>query len=124
MLRFLLLLAICAVLAYCGSTVKLGERTFFDHVRAVWSTDEAKDMRKGLEEKTGPALDRMKRGVKAGIEAAAGEDGQPVPAADGGPWLDAGPLPDASPLPADAAPAEAPLPPKDPKAKAKPKADR
>jgi hypothetical protein len=87
MLRFLLLLAICALLAYCGSTVKLGERTFFDHVRAIWSTSEVKDMRKGLEEKAAPALDKVKRGVKAGIEAAAGEDGPP---ADAGPRLDGG----------------------------------
>lgn len=75
MLRWLMILTIGAFLAYLGSTVKLGSRTFFGHVQAIWSTDEAQDMRKGLEEKAGPALDRVKRGVKAGIEAAAGEDG-------------------------------------------------
>lgn len=73
MLRWLVILTICAALAYFGSTVKLGNRTFFEHVRAVWSTDEAQDMRKGLGDKAGPALDRVKRGVQAGIEAATGE---------------------------------------------------
>lgn len=111
MLRLLFILAIAAVIAYFGSTVKLGQRTFFGHVRAIWSTDEAKDMRKGLGEKAGPALDRMKRGVEAGIKAATGDDGGPI---DGGPIGD-GPI-DATELPAEALPAEPkPAPAKEPK---------
>jgi hypothetical protein len=104
MLRLLLILTIAAVIAYFGSTVKLGQRTFFGHVRAIWSTDEAKDMRKGLEEKAGPALDRMKRGVEAGIKAAAGDDGGPAAGAtgDGGPIGD-GPI-DGAAVPAEALP--------------------
>lgn len=93
MLRFLMILVIGAAIFYFGSTVKLGSRTFFGHIQAVWSTDEAKDMRKGIEEKAGPAVDKVKRGVKAGIEAAAGDedarashDGGPIDggASDGG----------------------------------------
>lgn len=112
MLRLLVILTLAAVVAYFGSTVKLGERTFFGHIRAIWSTKEAQDMRKGLDEKAGPALDRMKRGVEAGIKAAGRDDG-------GSPPIDAGvsdapadaavlpeaPLPDARPA---AAPAKAP----------------
>lgn len=96
MLRWLVILIVCAALAYFGSTVKLGNRTFFEHVRAVWSTDEAQDMRKGLEDKAGPALDRVKRGVQAGIEAATGDGSSDAGSPDAGP--------------PDAAPAEAPLP--------------
>lgn len=92
MLRLLVILTLAAVVAYFGSTVKLGERTFFGHIRAIWSTKEAQDMRKGLDEKAGPALDRMKRGVEAGIKAAGGDDG-------GSPPIDAG----VSDAPADAA---------------------
>lgn len=92
MLRLLVILTLAAVVAYFGSTVKLGERTFFGHIRAIWSTKEAQDMRKGLDEKAGPALDRMKRGVEAGIKAAGGDDG-------GSPPVDAG----VSDAPADAA---------------------
>jgi len=114
MLRLLLLLAIAAFIAYFGSTVKLGERTFFGHIRAVWSTDEARDMRKGLGEKAGPALDRMKRGVEAGIKAATGDDGGPAGSTiDGGP-IDGGAIDGASAeaidgekLPAEALPSEA-----------------
>jgi hypothetical protein len=108
MIRLLLILTIAAVIAYFGSTVKLGQRTFFGHVRAIWSTDEAQDMRKGLGEKAGPALDRMKRGVEAGIKAATGDDAGPgEPAIDGGP-IDAplDPPSDGAGLPAEALPAE------------------
>ena len=66
MLRFLIFLAIAGGLAFCGATVKLGNRTFIGHVRAIWATDEAKDMRKGIEEKAGPVVDKLKRGAKAG----------------------------------------------------------
>lgn len=106
MLRLLFILALAAVIAYFGSTVKLGQRTFFGHVRAIWSTDEAQDMRKGLGEKAGPALDRMKRGVEAGIKAATGDDGGPSePTVDGGPIGD-GPAVDGAELPAEALPVE------------------
>jgi hypothetical protein len=74
MLRWLMIFALVAGVVYFGSTVKLGQRTLFGHVRAIWATDEVQDMRKGLGEKAGPALDRVKRGVRAGIEAAAGDD--------------------------------------------------
>lgn len=83
MVRTILTLAVCAVLLYVGLTVRLGSRTFFGHLSAIWSTPEAQDMRKGVGEKAGPALERVKRGVEAGIKAAADTD-------DGVP--DAGPL--------------------------------
>jgi hypothetical protein len=129
MFRLLLILAIAAVIAYFGSTVQLGQRTFFGHVRAVWSTDEARDMRKGLEEKAGPALDRMKRGVEAGIKAATGDDGGPAEGAtiDGGPIGDGridapGEGVDDPKLPAEAPPAEPrPAPTKDPRREPKKK---
>jgi len=69
-MRFLLYLAIALGLAYCGATVKLGKRTFFGHVKAIWSTDEAKELKDGVREKAGPAADRVKRGIEKGYEAA------------------------------------------------------
>lgn len=114
MLRLLVILTLAAVVAYFGSTVKLGERTFFGHIRAIWSTKEAQDMRKGLDEKAGPALDRMKRGVEAGIKAAGRDDG-------GSPPIDAG----VSDAPADAAVLpEAPLPDARPAAEPADKSDK
>jgi len=74
MIRLLVFLAIAGALAYCGATVPLGKRTFFGHVRAIWATEEVQELKHGVEEKAGPAVERVKRGVKAGIEAATGED--------------------------------------------------
>lgn len=70
MIRWLVILAIAGVLAYCGATVPLGKRTFFGHVRAIWATDEVQDLKQGVKENAGPTVDRLKRGVEKGIEAA------------------------------------------------------
>jgi hypothetical protein len=77
MIRLLVFLAIAGALAYCGSTVPLGKRTFFGHVRAIWATEEVQELKQGVEEKAGPAVERVKRGVKAGIQAATGDDAGP-----------------------------------------------
>jgi hypothetical protein len=72
MLKLILTLAIVGLLAYCGATVKLGNKTFFGHIRAIWATEEMHELKQGIEEKAGPTADKVKRGVKAGIEAAEG----------------------------------------------------
>jgi hypothetical protein len=73
-LRFLLLIAIAAGLTVCGATVKLGNRTLFGHVRAIWATDEAQEMAKGIGDKAGPMVDKVKRGAKAGWDEATKDD--------------------------------------------------
>jgi hypothetical protein len=70
MIRFILFMATLLVLAYFGATVKLGNRTLFGHVRAVWATDEAQDMKKGVEQSAKPMLEKVKRGVEAGYREA------------------------------------------------------
>ena len=70
MIRLIIFLTLAIGLAYVGATVKLGKRTFFGHIRAIWATEEVQDLKHGVEEKAGPAVDRVKRGVKAGLEAA------------------------------------------------------
>ena len=74
MIRLIVLLAIAVGLAYCGATVKLGKRTFFGHVRAIWKTDEAQDLKEGVKDTAGPTVDKVKRGVKRGIEEATKDD--------------------------------------------------
>lgn len=69
MIRFLLFLIFAGALAYCGATVKLGNRTFFEHVRAIWHTDEAQDLKRGVEQTAGPAVNRVERGIHAGVKA-------------------------------------------------------
>ncbi|MDQ3368385.1 MAG: hypothetical protein M3680_23415 [Myxococcota bacterium] len=74
MLRLIVVVVLAAGLAYCGSTVKLGKRTFFGHVRAIWATDEVRELKEGVKDSAGPTVTRVKRGVKKGIEAAHEED--------------------------------------------------
>ncbi|MBL8625172.1 MAG: hypothetical protein JNK64_27930 [Myxococcales bacterium] len=88
MIRFVFTLIIVGVLVFLGATVKLGKRTFFGHVSAIWSTNEAKDMREGVSEKAKPALEKVKRGVEAGYKEATKDEGG-----------DAGPTPAPSPSP-------------------------
>lgn len=70
MIRLLVFLALAAGLAYCGATVKLGKRTFFEHVRAIWATEEVQDLKEGVKDKAGPAAARVKRGFEKGVQAA------------------------------------------------------
>ena len=69
MFRALIWLVIIGAFIWFGATVKLGNRTFFGHVRAIWKTDEAQDLKHGVQEKAGPAAKKLEKGVKAGINA-------------------------------------------------------
>lgn len=85
MIRWLFWLVVVVVLVWCGATVKLGKRTFFQHVSAIWSTPEAQDMKSGIQEKAGPLVEKVERGVKAGYHEAtkpddAGAPTEPAPA--------------------------------------------
>lgn len=73
-IRFFLTFLIVLALVIAGATVKLGKRTFFGHVAAIWHTDEAQDMKQGIQEKAGPAAKKLERGVKAGYREATKPD--------------------------------------------------
>lgn len=60
MIKLLIYLALAAGLAYCGATVKLGKRTFFGHVKAIWATEEVQDLKEGVKENLGPAAKTVK----------------------------------------------------------------
>ena len=68
MIRSLITFAIILAIAYCGATVPLGERTFFQHVAGIWQTEEAQQLRQGVQESSVPVVERVKRGVQAGVE--------------------------------------------------------
>lgn len=70
MIRFLLYLAIAIGLVYFATTVPLGKRTLVGHVRAIWHTQEVQELKQGVKDKAGPAVDRLERGVNAGYKAA------------------------------------------------------
>lgn len=67
LVRTLITLAVLGALAWCGATVPLGSRTFFGHVKNIWSADETKELVDGVKKKSGPVVDRVKRGVEAGM---------------------------------------------------------
>ncbi len=74
MIRLLLWLAVLAGLAYVAVTVPLGKKTFVQHVRSIWHTEEVQDLKEGVKETAGPAVKRVERGVKAGYEAMKGSE--------------------------------------------------
>ncbi|HWN66600.1 MAG TPA: hypothetical protein VNM90_03110 [Haliangium sp.] len=74
-------IVIGALLYFCA-TVKLGERTFFGHIKNIWAADETQDMVEGIKESSGPMVDRVQRGVKAGFEEARRPEDAGVPDAE------------------------------------------
>jgi hypothetical protein len=70
MLRFLVYLVIAIGLFYVATQVPIGRRTLVGHVRAIWHTEEVQELKDGVKQKAGPAVDRIERGVKAGYHAA------------------------------------------------------
>jgi hypothetical protein len=67
-------LAIAIALAWFATTVQLGKHTLVGHVRAIWHTEEVRDLKDGVKEKAGPAVERLERGVRAGYRATTGSD--------------------------------------------------
>jgi len=84
MIRLLVFLAIAGGLAFCGSTVKLGNRTFFGHIRAIWATEEVQDLKEGVKDKAGPAANKVKKGVEAGYKAMTEDEKKAAAAAGSG----------------------------------------
>jgi hypothetical protein len=75
MIRGLIWLVIIGAFIWFGATVKLGHKTFFGHVRAIWHTEEAQDLKHGVQDKAGPAVHKLEKGVKAGIHAMKDDEG-------------------------------------------------
>jgi hypothetical protein len=74
MFRFLFYLVLIVAIAYFAATVPLGKRTLVGHIRAIWQTEEVRELKDGVKEKAGPAVDRLERGVKAGVKEATDDD--------------------------------------------------
>ena len=64
---------------YFGATVELGGRTLFGHVANVWSSEEAQEMVEGVKESGTPMMERLERGVRAGVRAAREDAPAPKP---------------------------------------------
>jgi hypothetical protein len=75
-MRFLVYLVLAIIVVWVATQVPLGKRTLVGHIRAIWHTEEVQDLKQGVKDKTGPAVDRLERGVKAGYHAATGDGSQ------------------------------------------------
>ena len=95
MIRFVLLVLLAVFVAWCATSVPLGKYTCAGHVKRIWSSEETQDLKEGVKEKasskgtqevledikdkTAPVVDRVKRGVKAGVEEAKQDDPAKAP---------------------------------------------
>jgi hypothetical protein len=102
LLKFLVFLTLIAAFLWFGTHVKMGQYTLFGHLGRIWNTPEAQDLVKGVRDGSGPAIDKMKRGVKAGVDEATKPE-----AADAGVAVPAKTVPASAPNPATAAPGPA-----------------
>ncbi|MGA7741046.1 MAG: hypothetical protein WBP56_15865 [Polyangia bacterium] len=67
LLKLLLVLGLLGAGVFYGMTVKLGERTFFRHLRAIWDTKETQELRRGTKEKVGGLVDEATDHVVKGV---------------------------------------------------------
>lgn len=67
LIRSTLSLAFLGLFVLVGLTVPIGERTLFGHVSNIWTSDEAQELVEGVKDSSGPFVDRVKRGVEAGL---------------------------------------------------------
>ncbi len=78
LIRSAISMALLGIFLYVGFTVDIGKRTLFGHVANIWSSDEAQELVEGVKEGSVPLVDRVKRGVEAGLA----DDPNAKPAAD------------------------------------------
>jgi hypothetical protein len=67
-IRLFLWIVIAVVLIIVSTTVPFGKRTLYGHVKAIWSTPEAKDARDGIREKAAPVVKDVEKRAKRAIE--------------------------------------------------------
>jgi hypothetical protein len=65
MIRFLFYLVIAIVVVWFATTVQLGKHTLVGHIRAIWHTEEVRDLKDGVKDKARPAVQRLERGIHA-----------------------------------------------------------
>ena len=68
LIRALVTVVVLGGLVYCGATVELGSKTFFQHVAAIWQSNETQELVDGVKDKGGPLVEKVKRGVEAGVD--------------------------------------------------------
>lgn len=70
MLRFLFWVAALVAFVWFATNVELGSHTLWGHTRRIWQSEETRDLVDGTKKAIGPAADKVKRAVKAGVDEA------------------------------------------------------
>ena len=78
MIKWIMYAVLVSGFIYVGATVQLGKHTLFEHVRAIWHTEEVQELKTGVEDKAKPAVDKLKRGGVAAYNAIKGGDREPT----------------------------------------------
>jgi hypothetical protein len=90
LLRLIFVLGGFAALLWFGTTIKLGDRTLFEHIQAIWKTPESQGLVRGAKDKVNDLVDRAAGHVVKGIgknaadqltSQRAAREGEPAPAA-------------------------------------------
>jgi hypothetical protein len=63
LIRFLLSLLVLAGIVWFAINVPLGKRTLWGHLRAIFSTREAKDLADGTKEEAQKVADKVRQGL-------------------------------------------------------------
>jgi hypothetical protein len=77
LLKLCFSMAAFVAFAWFGTTVKLGQRTLFQHLRAIGQTQESRELIDGTREAAEPLFDGVRRRIagQAPTPATAGPDG-------------------------------------------------
>jgi hypothetical protein len=67
LLRLIFVLGGLGAVTWFGMTVRLGDRTLFEHVQAIWKTHESQDLLRGTKAKMGDLVDRASDKVARGV---------------------------------------------------------
>lgn len=70
LIKSLITLALIGGFIWFGFAIPLGKYTLFQHLRRIWNSSETQELINGTEEAARPAVDKIKRGVKAGVDEA------------------------------------------------------
>ena len=74
LLKLCMSLAAFLVVAWFGATVKLGDRTLFEHLHAIGQTKESQELANGAKQAAEPLVDDVKRRMGQKDRADKGSD--------------------------------------------------
>jgi hypothetical protein len=70
LIKLLFWVAALAALVWFATTQKLGNYTLWGHLKRVWKSQETQEMVQSTEEAAKPAIKKVKKAVKAGVDEA------------------------------------------------------